>query len=83
MLITSHINMANNNPAIFSPTEIKAIKRKLLESSGINPHSLGGDEPIQSIQEVMGQQMQMKQGGSLPRQAPSQVPQTNPTVATV
>lgn len=72
-------NMANNNPALFTPTEIKAIKQKLMESSGFNPHELGGDETIPTLQEQMGQ-LSMQRGGSIAKPQQSQVPQmTNAT----
>jgi hypothetical protein len=76
-------NMANNNPAMFSPTELKAIKKKLMESSGFNPHELGGDEPIPTIQEQMAQQRMMKPGGSIAKPQMAQMPMMNTQTATV
>ena len=67
-------NMANNNPMLFTPSELKAIKNKLMEGSGFNPHELGGDEPIPSIQEQFGQ-LNLKQGGSIAKPQSPQVPQ--------
>lgn len=79
-------NMANNQPGLLTPTELKAIKRKLMESAGINPHDVaGGEEPIQNIQDTMGQlKGQLKgQGGSLPKAQSSGMPQMQPAQATV
>ena len=76
-------NMANNNPALFSATELKAIKNKLMESSGFNPHELGGDEPIPNIMEQMAQQRNMKPGGSIARPQMPQTPSMTPQTATV
>ena len=70
-------NMANNNPGSFTPTEMKAIKQKLMESAGFNPHELGGDEPIPSIQEQMQQQRNAQPGGSIASPQAAQVPQIN------
>ena len=76
------LNMANNNPALFTPGEIKTIKRKAMEAGGLNYHDYGGDDPVQSLQDTMGQLQQKSQGGSLPRQTPSQMPQSAPAMAT-
>ena len=81
--MTMLLNMANNNPALFTPAEIKAIKRKALESGGINPHELGGDEPVQNLAETMSQMKGQGQGGSLPKMMPQQIPQGAPAGATI
>lgn len=70
-------NMANNNPGSFTPTELKAIKRKLMESSGFNPHELGGDDPIPSIQDQMAQQRMAQPGGSIAKPQQAQMPMMN------
>jgi hypothetical protein len=67
-------NMANNNPGSFTPLEMRAIKRKLMEASGFNPHELGGDEPIPSIAEQMAQQRTSQPGGSIAKPQVAQMP---------
>lgn len=75
-------NMVNNNPGSFTPSEVKSIKRKLMEASGFNPHELGGDEPIPSIQEQITQQRLAQPGGSISRPQSAQLPQINNQTAT-
>lgn len=67
-------NMMNNNPGSFTPTEMRAIKRKQMERAGFNPHELGGDEPIPSIQEQMSRQMMAQPGGSIAKPQVAQMP---------
>ncbi|MCK9370835.1 hypothetical protein M0R04_13075 [Candidatus Dojkabacteria bacterium] len=76
-------NMANNNPGSFTPTELKAIKRKLMEAAGFNPHELGGDDPIPSIQDQMAQQRMAQPGGSIAKPNVAQMPVMNNQPATV
>ena len=76
-------NMANNNPQMFSPVELKSIKKKLMESSGFNPHELGSEEPILSITEQMAEQRNMKQGGSIAKPNAPQIPSMGQQTATV
>ncbi len=76
-------NMANNNPGSFTPTELKAIKRKLMETAGFNPHELGGDDPIPSIQDQMAQQRMAQPGGSIAKPNVAQMPVMNNTPTTV
>lgn len=76
-------NMANNNPGSFTPTEMKAIKRKLMEAAGFNPHELGGDDPILSLQDQMAQQRMAQPGGSIAKPQVAQMPVMNNQPATV
>lgn len=76
-------NMANNNPGSFTPTELKAIKRKLMEAAGFNPHELGGDDPIPSIQDQMAMQRMAQPGGSIAKPQQAQMPMMNNQPQTV